>query len=76
MLKKDVSIGKTYVAKISNVLVEVRLDSVSPYGGWNATNLKTGRSVRIKSAGKLRREVKPTANDGPDALKSLLRLSQ
>jgi hypothetical protein len=57
MKKKDVQLNKTYVAKVSNVLTEVKLDRESPYGGWDATNLKTGRSVRIKSAAKLRREV-------------------
>jgi hypothetical protein len=57
MKKKDVQLDKTYVAKVSNVLTEVKLDRESPYGGWDATNLKTRRSVRIKSAAKLRREV-------------------
>lgn len=57
MLKSQVSIGKTYVAKVSNSLVRVRLDSVCSYGGWNATNLDTNRQVRIKSAAKLRKEV-------------------
>lgn len=57
MLKSQVAIGKTYVAKVSNSLVRVRLDSVCQYGGWNATNLDTNRQVRIKSAAKLRKEV-------------------
>lgn len=56
MKKAEISLGKSYVAKISGKLVTVRLDSESLYGGWNATNLVTGRTVRIKSAAKLRKE--------------------
>lgn len=78
MLKKQIVIGKSYLAKISGNLTFVRIDSESSYGGWNATNLKTGRSVRIKSAQKLRREATATeiqqvGGDGPQALKNLLR---
>lgn len=29
------------------------------HGGWQATNLKTNREIRIKSAAKLRREARP-----------------
>jgi len=56
MLKADVQIGSIYIARISGVLVPVRLDRPSPYGGWLATNMHSGRSIRIKSAAKLRRE--------------------
>ena len=58
MLKRDVVVGKKYIAKISNKLTVVRIDRESPYGGWNATNTVTGREVRIRSAGKLRAEVR------------------
>lgn len=57
MKKSQVSIGRTYRAKVSERLCSVRLDSESRYGGWNATNLDTGRQIRIKSAAKLREEV-------------------
>ena len=57
MKKKDVRLGRKYVAKISDKLTIVLLNNESPYGGWDATNLSTGRQVRIKSAAKLRREV-------------------
>jgi hypothetical protein len=57
MRKAQVKIGASYIAKVSNRLVTVRLDSVCGYGGWNATNLVTGRTVHIKSAAKLRSEV-------------------
>jgi len=37
MLKKDVKIGGIYTAKVTNKLVEVRIDSENHHGGWNAT---------------------------------------
>lgn len=55
MRKNEVKIGGTYVAKVSGKLVTVRLDSASRFGGWDATNLYTGRSVRIKTAARLRK---------------------
>lgn len=57
MLKSQMKLGNTYVAKVSNRLVHVRIDSESRFGGWIATNLQTSREVRIKSAAKLRKEV-------------------
>lgn len=56
MKKKDVVVGKTYIAKVSNKLARVRIDQECRYGGWYATNLDTGRKIRIKSAQRLRRE--------------------
>lgn len=57
MRKAQVEFGKVYEAKISGRLVRVRLIDESPFGGWVALNLDTGRRVRIKSAAKLRREI-------------------
>ncbi|MBK8915030.1 MAG: winged helix-turn-helix domain-containing protein [Phycisphaerales bacterium] len=54
MKKNDVEIGATYVAKVSGTLARVRIDRESRYGGWEATNVDTGRRVRIKSAQRLR----------------------
>lgn len=54
MTKNDVQIGQTYQAKVSNRIVEVRIDSEYHHGGWNATNLSTGKKVRIKTARRLR----------------------
>lgn len=58
MLKKEVRIGAHYSIKDhdGNMRV-VRIDSESIYGGYNATKLKTQRTIRIKSAAKLRYEV-------------------
>lgn len=58
MRKADVRVGGVYKAKVSNRVVSVKLVSESQYGGWNATNLETGRTVRIKTAARLRREVR------------------
>jgi hypothetical protein len=58
VLKKEVEIGGVYIAKISEKLAHVRIDAPAHYGnGWDATNLDTGRKVRIKSAAKLRQKV-------------------
>lgn len=57
MLKKDVKLGATYKVRLHGTHTTIRLDSISAYGGWNATNLITGRTIRIKSAAKLRSEV-------------------
>ena len=55
MKKADVEIGGKYIAKVSGTLVAIRIDRESPYGGWDGTNLATGRSVRIRTAARLRR---------------------
>ena len=57
MLKKEIEIGGTYIAKVSGKLTSVRIDSASTYGGWDATNTATGKTVRIRTAGKLRGRV-------------------
>ena len=58
MKKDEVQIGKVYTAKVTDKLVPVRIDAESRYGGWDATNLATGKKVRIKSPQRLRGEVK------------------
>lgn len=62
MKKDQVLIGRTYQAKVSGQLARVRIDAESLHGGWNATNVITGRRVRIKSAQRLRREVASATN--------------
>jgi len=61
--KKDVKIGGYYAIKHTSSpygkLTVIRIDGEYTYGGWNATNLKTKRQIRIKSNTKLRYEVKP-----------------
>jgi hypothetical protein len=57
MKKSEVKIGGIYTAKVTNKLVQVRIDAESRYGGWDATNLGTGKKVRIKSPTRLRAAV-------------------
>jgi hypothetical protein len=64
MQKSEVTIGGTYTAKVSNKVVRVRIDAVSRYGGWDATNLDTNKKVRIKSAQRLRGEIGAEAAGG------------
>jgi len=56
MKKDQIRLGGVYAAKVSDSVVPVRLDKESAHGGWDGTNLKTGKAVRIKSAQRLRYE--------------------
>ena len=53
MKKREVDIGGLYAAKVSDRLVPVRIDKENYYGGWDATNLRTGRAIRVRSAQRL-----------------------
>jgi len=57
MRKSEVQIGGIYRAKVSGRVVSVRIVRESPYGGWDAVSTATGREIRIKTAGRLRRAV-------------------
>ncbi len=54
MKKNEVKVGGIYKAKVSNNLVSVKITSENPSGGWSALNTNTGKTVRIKSAQRLR----------------------
>ncbi len=54
MKKNEVQVGGVYSAKVSDKVVEVRIDAECRHGGWDATNLTTNKKVRIKSAQRLR----------------------
>ncbi len=54
MKKADVEIGAVYCAKVSGQLTWVKIVDVCHFGGWMGKNLKTDRSIRIKSAQRLR----------------------
>jgi hypothetical protein len=58
VLKRQVRVGAHYVVRWHDgSLTVVRIDGESRYGGYDATRVKTGRAIRIKSAAKLRYEV-------------------
>ena len=44
------------MAKVTGSDAPVRIDAQNPHGGWDAKNLVTGRKVRIKTAGRLKRQ--------------------
>jgi hypothetical protein len=54
MKKAEVEIGGKYHARVSGKLTVVQINCVGYPKGWNATNVKTGREVHIKSAQRLR----------------------
>jgi hypothetical protein len=57
MRKADVTVGKVYIVKVSGKLARVKLTNTCRQGGWMGVNLDTNREVRIKTGGKLRREI-------------------
>ncbi len=70
--KSDVKVGAIYSVKVSGSVVSVRIDRENPHGGWDKTNLRTKKAVRIKSAQPLRGEAatwpgKPQAKAGDGA---------
>ena len=62
MKKNEVQIGGVYSAKVSDKLVQVRIDAENRSGGWDATNLATGKKIRIKTAQRLREAVHDDAS--------------
>ena len=64
MKKTEVQLGSVYKCKVSGKLVSVKITNENPSGGWQGLNLNTGKSVRIKSAQRLRTRV---ANSAPKA---------
>ncbi len=57
MKKADVKIGGKYYANVSGKRTEIQIDAEKPRGGWDATNLATGKKILIKSAQRLQGEV-------------------
>ncbi len=54
MQKQNVTIGTTYIVKVSGSLAKVRLTREHGRRGWYGTNLATGREIRIRTAARLR----------------------
>ncbi len=53
MKKAEVEIGGKYYANVTGKRVEIQIDSEKANGGWNATNLATGKKILVKSAQRL-----------------------
>jgi len=65
MKKSDVKIGNHYKAKVTDKIVTVEILAENPHGGWDARNLSTGKTVRIKSPQRLRGSVAKPATSAP-----------
>ena len=57
MKKAEVKIGGKYYANVSGNRCEIQIDAEKPRGGWDATNLATGKKILFKSAQRLLGEV-------------------
>lgn len=57
MKNSDVQIGATYLVKVADNLVPVKLIRQHPSGGWEGVSAKTGKTIRIKSAQRLRKRL-------------------
>lgn len=68
MLKRNVVVGRCYVAKVSGWRVRVKITAPSTYGGWTAVNQATGREIRIKTAGRLSPAVDYLVRNGEELL--------
>ncbi len=66
MKTSEVRVGGVYTAKVSDKLLPVRIDAENRHGGWDATNLATGKKVRIKTARRLRGPA-PETDSTPDS---------
>ena len=58
MQKHNIKVGSTYIVKVSGTLAKVRITREHDRGGWYGTNLATGREIRIRTAARLRSEVR------------------
>ena len=71
MKKNQVTIGNVYTAKVSGKLARVRITGENPHGGWDGLNIDTKRKVRVKTAGRLQRQIAdpdaPAATSEPEA---------
>ncbi len=63
MKNSDVQIDATYLVKVADNLVPVKLTRAHPSGGWEGTSEKTGKAIRIKSAQRLRKRLADAAHE-------------
>jgi hypothetical protein len=71
MTKAKVSIGTTYIVKVSGNLTRVRLTRECEYGGWYGKNLATGREIRIRTAARLRSAITPAGANRLEQIRNL-----
>lgn len=54
MQAKDIFVGSIYLVKISGKIQQVKIIKTCPTGGWMATNLATGRDIRLRTGARVR----------------------
>lgn len=60
MKKSEVTVGHIYRVRVSGQIVPVQLVRENAFKkGWTGLNLNTNREIHIKTAARLRSEVKP-----------------
>jgi len=72
MKKTDVQINATYLVKVAGNLVPVKITREHHNGGWEGTSVKTGKTIRIKSAQRLWKrlaDAAPVATKAEEATK-------
>ncbi|MBP7946073.1 MAG: winged helix-turn-helix domain-containing protein [Verrucomicrobia bacterium] len=67
MKNSDVQMGATYLVKVADNLVPVKLTREHPSGGWEGVSVKTGKTIRIKSAQRLRKRLADAAHGAAKA---------
>ncbi len=72
MKKVEVEIGGEYYANVSGNRVEIRIDAEKPRGGWDATNLATGKKIVIKTAQRLHGEVRTPTSCAKESAKVVM----
>jgi len=71
MKKTDVKIGGTYLVKVASNLVPVKITREHDKGGWEGSSVKTGKTIRIKTAQRLRAEAgSKSGSDAPKPAKT------
>ena len=82
MKKSDVQINATYLVKVAGNLVPVKITHEHDSGGWVGTSVKTGKTIRIKSAQRLRKRLadpaspKATPRQAPEHIKAVHKADQ
>lgn len=70
MKKSDVQTGATYLVKVAGNLVPVKITHEHDNGGWEGTSVKTGKTIRIKTAQRLRKPLDDAAHGAKSAAKA------
>ena len=70
MKKADVQTGATYLVKVAGNLVPVKITREHDNGGWEGTSVKTGKTIRIKTAQRLRKPLDNAAHGAKSAAKA------